>query len=99
MTPTLLSAEYLHEYKIRLVFEDGKTGVIDLKNELWGEVFEPLKDLLLFRSFVLNEELDTIVWPTGADLAPEFLYEQATDDESENADRAASDLGHLIRPN
>lgn len=99
MTPTLLSAEYLHEYKIRLVFEDGKTGVIDLRNELWGEVFEPLKDLPVFQSFVLNQELDTIVWPTGADLAPEYLYAQATDEDPENADRTASDLRRLIRPN
>lgn len=51
--------------------------VIDLQDELWGEVFEPLKDLDVFRCFRVDTELDTIVWPTGADLAPEFLYEHA----------------------
>jgi hypothetical protein len=77
MTPRLKSARYLDGYRIEVTFEDGKHGVLDLKDELWGEVFEPLKDVELFKSFKLDDELDTIVWPTGADLAPEFLYERA----------------------
>ena len=77
MTPRLKSARYLDGYRIEVTFEDGKHGVLDLKDELWGEVFEPLKDVALFKSFTLDDELDTIVWPTGADLAPEFLYERA----------------------
>ena len=77
MPPRLCSAEYVREYKIFVTFEDGKMGIIDLQNELWGEVFEPLRDLELFRRFRFDAELDTIVWPTGADLAPEYLYENA----------------------
>lgn len=49
-----------------------------MEKELWGEVFEPLKDISQFQEFVFDSELRTIVWPsTGADLAPEFLYEKA----------------------
>lgn len=77
MTPNIVSAEYLDGYRIRLTFADGKIGELDLEQELWGEVFEPLKDVNLFRSFKLDEELRTIVWPTGADLSPEFLYANA----------------------
>jgi len=77
MTPRLMKAEYIEEYKIKVTFEDGTVGVIDLDGDLWGEVFEPLKDLNNFRAFKFDPELQTIVWPTGADLAPEFLYEQA----------------------
>lgn len=76
-TPRLCGAEYLREYKILVTFEDGKTGGVDLRHELWGEVFEPLRDVGLFRRFRFDPELDTIVWPTGADLAPEYLYEHA----------------------
>jgi hypothetical protein len=75
MTPRLIKAEYVEEYKIKVTFEDGAVGIIDLDEELWGEVFEPLKDLNNFRAFKVDLELQTIVWPTGADLAPEFLYE------------------------
>ena len=76
MTPKLSKAEYIEGYKIRVSFEDGAVGIIDLDGDLWGEVFEPLKDLNNFRAFKVDEELQTIVWPTGADLAPEYLYER-----------------------
>ena len=77
MTPTLKSAEYVGSYRLRLTFSDGKVGDIDLASELWGEVFEPLKDLELFKSFKVDQELGTVVWPNGADFAPEFLYQSA----------------------
>ncbi len=76
MTPNLITAEYAGEYRIKVSFEDGTEGILDLKDELWGEVFEPLKDVARFQEFRLDPELRTIVWPTGADLAPEFLYER-----------------------
>ena len=71
-----------------MCFDDGKGGVIDLEGELWGEVFEPLRDPALFRRFRLDEELETIVWPTGADLAPEFLYERAVSADDAPAESA-----------
>lgn len=77
MMPRLCRAEYLGEYRIFVTFEDGKRGDIDLKHELWGEVFEPLRDVGLCRRFRFDADLDTIVWPTGADLAPEYMYENA----------------------
>ena len=77
MTPRLARAEYLRDYKIQVTFDDGLQGIIDLEDELWGEVFEPLKNTDVFRRFRVDSELETIVWPTGADLAPEFLHERA----------------------
>jgi hypothetical protein len=41
-------------------------------------MFEPLRDVAVFRSFHLDLELQTVVWPNGADLAPEFLYERVS---------------------
>lgn len=77
MTPRINFAEYVGEYRIRVGFADGTQGEVDLKDELWGEVFEPLKKQEVFREFRIEKELNTISWPTGADLAPEFLYESA----------------------
>ncbi|ANE54850.1 MULTISPECIES: DUF2442 domain-containing protein [Methylomonas] len=65
--------QYLQNYQLKLTFNDGVAGVVDLSNELWGEMFEPLKDTQLFSQVKLDKELDTIVWANGADLAPEFL--------------------------
>ena len=76
MLPRLRQAEYRSDYRIWLKFADGVEGEVDLEAELWGEVFEPLKDKTLFADFALDAELETIVWPNGADLAPEFLYQK-----------------------
>ena len=77
MTPKLISASYLRDYRISVRFADGTAGEIDLTHELWGEVFEPLRDVAKFREFEFDPELGTIVWATGADLAPEYLYREA----------------------
>jgi hypothetical protein len=60
-------------YTLRLGFYDGKTGDIDLAPELWGEVFESVKDVRFFKVFKPDHERGTVVWPNGADFAPEFL--------------------------
>jgi len=67
-------AKYLHDYEVELKFNDGKKGVVNLENELYGTMFEPLKDKKVFASVKLDKDLDTIAWENGADLAPEFLY-------------------------
>jgi len=78
MTPQLQSAQHAGDYRVRLRFDDGIEAVIDLESELWGEVFEPLRDPARFREFRVDPELRTLVWPNGADLAPEHLYELAS---------------------
>lgn len=68
-------AKYLHDYVIWLRFNDGAEGEVDLADELEGEVFGPLREISKFKSFKIDPVLETIVWENGADLAPEFLYE------------------------
>lgn len=68
-------AKHLKDYQLWLKFNDGAEGAVDLSKELWGAVFEPLKDVKLFSQVKVDAELDTIVWPNGADLAPEFLHD------------------------
>jgi hypothetical protein len=60
------------------VFDNGVTKDVDLRGELHGEVFEPLRDPELFHQARVNPDTRTIEWPNGADLAPEFLYETGT---------------------
>ncbi len=71
----VIQVVYLKDYKLRLEFDDGKVKDLDLKDELYGEIFEPLKDTELFKKVYVNPETGTIEWPNGADFAPEFLYE------------------------
>lgn len=60
-------------FRLRLWFNDGTDGYVDLSTELDGPVFEPLRDELYFSQVAIDEELGTIAWPNGADFAPEFL--------------------------
>lgn len=66
----------MRDYVIHLRFADGTEGDVDLREELYGEVFEPLKDLAVFRQFPVHPEFHTLSCPNGADIGPEFLYEK-----------------------
>jgi len=74
MVPRISDMKYTSGYRVWLKFEDGREGEVDLKDELWGEVFEPLRAQERFKTVCLDRELNTIRWENGADFAPEFLY-------------------------
>ena len=69
----VIKAEYINDYKISLEFNDGVSIIVDLKNELDGKIFEPLKDKNYFKTFSIK--FNTIEWDNGADFAPEYLYQ------------------------
>ncbi|MCB0209927.1 MAG: DUF2442 domain-containing protein [Anaerolineae bacterium] len=71
----ITQATYLEAYKLRLIFDNDTVKDVDLQEELYGEVFEPLKDVELFKQVIVSPDTNTIEWPTGADFAPEFLFE------------------------
>ena len=66
-------AEYANEYKLLLTFSNSVTKLVDLKDSLHGEVFEPLKDIEKFKNFRLSDW--TVEWYNRADFAPEYLFE------------------------
>ncbi|HSK75597.1 MAG TPA: DUF2442 domain-containing protein [Thermoanaerobaculia bacterium] len=63
------------DYSVRIEFTNGVVKDVDLRSQLYGPIFEPLRDLGLFGQVKVNEETKTVEWPNGADFAPEFLYE------------------------
>jgi len=86
----ITDAKYIGDYQVEVSFNDGKKGVADLKEALKGPVFEPLKDESLFSKLKVDEELETISWPNGADLAPEYIYFQAFKNDPELKERFRS---------
>ena len=72
----VVEVKYLHDYLIWVRFNDGASGEVDLSAELEGEVFGSLQDKTLFKTVKVDPFMQTIVWDNGADLAPEFLYDQ-----------------------
>lgn len=72
--PTVTRAEHAGDFRIHLTFDDGLSGIVDFRQWLeFGPAFEPLKDVQYFRGFFLDG--GTVGWPSGADIAPERLYE------------------------
>ncbi|NQU20509.1 MAG: DUF2442 domain-containing protein [Candidatus Nealsonbacteria bacterium] len=72
----VVEAKYDRDYVVRFKFNDGAEGFVDLADELYGEMFAPLRDMQKFKAFKVDPELNTIVWENGADLAPEFLRDR-----------------------
>jgi len=70
----VLEARYVRNYVVWLRFSDGVSGEVDLSAELDGPVFGPLRDVERFKRF--SVAYHTLTWPSGADLAPEFLRER-----------------------
>lgn len=89
MIPRVVEVRPLTGYKLWLRFQDGVCGTVDLSGELWGPMFEPLKDSALFAQAAIHPELETVTWPNGADLAPEFLYQAAQQRVAGDAPEAA----------
>ena len=68
-------ASYDGGYRLKIRFEDNEVRIVDLSEHLDGPIFDPLKDMSFFKRFTVNHDIDTVVWPNGADFSPDFLYE------------------------
>ena len=66
------SVEALPGYRLRLGLTDGRTIERDLNGNLWGPVFQPLKDPAFFAQ--VRVDYGTVVWPNGADVAPDASF-------------------------
>ena len=71
----VVSARPLEDYRLEVTFDDGTSGVVNMKDRMFGPVFEPLRDPVFFQR-VFVDEFGAVCWPNGADLAPDALYER-----------------------
>lgn len=69
------SVEALPNHVLKVVFDDGVKGEVDLTDSLYGPVFEPLKDPEFFAKVDIDD-FGAVCWPNNADLAPDALYEK-----------------------
>lgn len=70
----ILEARVRGPHHLELSFNDGARAVVDVGPLLSGLVFEPLRDPRFFAQGVLDPVCGTVVWPNGADFAPEALH-------------------------
>jgi len=76
MIPEVSEGTWIGGYTLDLCFTDGTEVDVNLEKELYGTVFEALREPAVFREFYVDPELHTVAWPNGADFTPEFLYER-----------------------
>jgi hypothetical protein len=74
MIPQVVAVEVTGPHSLKLTFRGGVEKQVDLLPLLVGPVFQPLRDPSFFRRVLLDPAAGTIVWPNGADIAPETLY-------------------------
>jgi hypothetical protein len=75
--PAVVGVAVIGDHRLRLLFDDGTAGDVDLSRMEWRGVFEPLNDPKYFAQVKVDPDAATIVWPNDADLAPETLYAEA----------------------
>lgn len=76
-------------YRLRLTFNDGLDKTVDLKDELTGPIFQPLRERGFFDQVALDRVCGTVTWPNGADFAPEALHELPDCSEVDSSNLAA----------
>jgi len=79
MLQDITQAKALDNAHLWIRFEDGVEGEVDVSQiTRFQGVFASLRDPRMFAQVQVNPELGTVVWPGGADLAPDVLYELIT---------------------
>jgi hypothetical protein len=76
LTPDITAASVVRHGVLRLTFADGLEGELDVLGRMRGPVFEAARTPEGFARVEVDPETGTVVWPGGADLAPDTLYER-----------------------
>lgn len=79
MFPRVTEVQVVGPFRVGLKFTDGTQGVADVGRWIAGRggIFLALQDPACFQQVSVDPEAGTLVWPNGADLDPDMLYEAA----------------------
>ncbi len=76
LTPDITEAAIVRHCVLGLRFADGLRGEVEVLDRMRGPVFEQARTPKGFAEVTVDRETGTVVWPGGADLAPDTLYER-----------------------
>ncbi len=76
LTPDITAATVVRHGVLSLTFADALEGEVDVLERMRGPVFERARTPEGFAEVTVDPEIGTVVWPGGADLAPDTLYER-----------------------
>ncbi len=76
LTPDITAVDVVRHGVLRLTFADGLSGEVEVLDRMRGPVFTEARSPDGFGEATVDSETGTVVWPDGADLAPDTLYER-----------------------
>jgi hypothetical protein len=74
LTPDITAVSVVRHGVLHLTFVDGLDGELEVLDRMHGPVFERARTPAGFAEVEVDRETGTVVWPGGADLAPDTLY-------------------------
>lgn len=77
LTPDITAVTVVDHGVLRVTFADGLSAEINVLDRMHGPVFARARPPEGFAHLTIDAETGTVVWPGGADLAPDTLYERA----------------------
>ncbi len=72
MYPSVVKVTPNEDFTLTIAFDNGETGLLDMKPYLNFGVFRELSDYNKFKRVRIS--FDTVEWEGGIDLDPEFIY-------------------------
>jgi hypothetical protein len=97
MLQDIVEAIPLDGYRLKLRFEDGATGIVDVAQCVrFTGVFAPLRDPAQFAAVQVHPELGTVCWPGGADLDPDVLYALVTGELVPSFEKSAAGSSEIL---
>jgi hypothetical protein len=79
----IISAEPLPQYRLKVTFNDGLSGIFPVEPERRGGVFLKLLDTRVFNAVTVNPDFGCVEWPGGVDLCPDAMHQAMISSESE----------------
>jgi hypothetical protein len=76
LTPDITAVDVVRHGLLKLTFADGLRGEVEVLDRMRGPVFKQARTPDGFAKVRVDPETGTVVWPDGADLAPDTLYER-----------------------
>ncbi len=72
LRPTVINVTPENGYKLNLKFDNGETGLFDVKPYIKGSWFGELKNISYFKTVRSNGF--NVEWANGQDICPDDLY-------------------------
>jgi hypothetical protein len=74
----IISVEPLPQYRLKVTFNDGVSGIFPVEPERRGGVFLKLLDAKIFNAVTVNPDFGCVEWPGGVDLCPDTMHQALT---------------------